>query len=196
MKAAILLFVGLCITSILFSQTPPKRSYETVRDSLLKKHKKQTPIVFSVPLDMAVLNLFFYKKGKKWHGIMFKDASLVNPESQFVHVIRMRTFDADTIGPKLMALGVDKLKQYNLDELSKYYNQKMKALKNPNVEYDLPYCSDGGSKTILFKGQSYTYSDCFYTNSVLQTLPEIKRFYEVTNYLQVKISPRVEIIKR
>lgn len=195
MRATI--FLSLCVVVALsgFSQDLRNRDYTSVKDSLLKKHRKQTPIVYSIQLDQAIFSLFFYKKKGKWHGVMFNDAALVGSQSQYVHLIRMKKFDADTIGKRIVILGIDKLKQFSLVELSKFYNEKMKAIKNPNVEYELPNCAYGGSRTLIFKGKSYTYIDCVTTSAELQTLPEIKRFYDITDYLQVIIAPRIEKLK-
>ena len=138
---------------------------------------------------MAISNLLFYKKGKCWKGVLFNDASLVNQSSQFVHVITIKNFEADTVGQELVKLGIAELKQYALKDLSNFYNEQRKLTGNKNVEYELPYCIDGAMISISYKEQSYSYGDCIASDSVLQKLPEIMRFHRITNYLQVVVYP-------
>ena len=185
----IFLFLCLHIVCVTFGQTNGNRDNTTVTDSLLKKHRKQTPILFSIKNDMAVSSLFFYKKGKCWNGVLLNDAKLVNQSSQFVHVITVRNFEADTVGQRLIKLGIAELKQYTIKDLSIFYNEQRKLTGNKNVEYELPYCIDGATISISFKGKSYSYGDCITSDPILKKLPEIDRFHQITNYLQVMVYP-------
>lgn len=181
----IFLIIGLFISAISLAQVKPTRNNATVSDSLLKKYRKCNPILYSLKGDLAISNFLFYKKGKHWKGIMFNDVSLVDRNSQFVHVIFIKNFDADTIGPKLIRLGVKELKQYTQTELSDFYNKKMQEkTNNTKLDYSIPSCSSSGLVSIFFQDQTTSYPNCLCSIEELKALPEIKHFADIFNYLQ------------
>ncbi len=172
----------IAITSL--AQISKTRNYAIVTDSLFKKHCKKNSIHFSIKTDLAVTNFFFYKKGKKWRGLAFDDVSLLMPTGQFSHRVRIKSFNADTVGPKLVALGIDSLKQYSQKELTDFYSKKKNEKEMTIKEYPLPPCADGGLVSITVKGKTTAYSDCICATLELKALPEIRRFTDIFTYLQ------------
>ena len=140
---------------------------------------------------MATIGLFFYKRKKHWQGISITDASLVNQASQFVHQIRVKKFQADTIARTLVSLGIGELKQYNNTDLIEQYNKYSQHSAAAKANKTLPTCIDGALMTIKFKCKAYSYPDCVFSDIELRTIPEIQRFFEISHYLQLSILPNV-----
>lgn len=183
-KSNFLLAFLLLIATTSLAQILKTRNYVTVTDSLFKKHRKKKSIHFSIKNDLSVINFFFYKNGKKWSGLAFDEVSLLMPTGHFDHRITIKSFDADTVGLKLVALGIDSLKQYSQKELADFYSKKINERKMTIQEYPLPPCAEGGIVSITVRGKTITYPDCICANSELNTLREVRRFTNVFTYLQ------------
>lgn len=182
-------------TGSLFAQT--NRTHVTIQDSLFKKHGKRDNVLITSSGSDAVSSIFLYKKARKWKGVLFADASIVNIVdglSCYIHKITVKPFDADTIGPKLYALGIENLKQYSQHELAIFYAKKMKEVANAAIEYDLPNCSHPGLFSITYKGKTISYTDCYSYSKELQELPEMKNFFAITSFVliqtYIKLNPK------
>ena len=188
MKAIFFLLLFVALTS--FSQVESNRNHLTLKDSLLKKFGKRDNVLITSSGNEAISSIFLYKKGRKWKGVLFTDASIVDivdGSSRYTHIITIKTFEADTIGPKVFSLGLESLKQYTQSELANFYRNRMKEIGNPIIEYDLPHCSHGGLISILYKGKTTSYSDCYSYSKELQELPEIKSFFAITSFVLIQV---------
>ncbi len=189
----------LLSTNSFFSQNVKtenkNRDYLSISDSLLKKYRKYDPVIFTFKSYQVATNFFFYRKGNKWNGIYFNDVSLLTPTSQFEHRFTIKSFDTDTVGRKLVLLGLDSLKQYTMIELSEHYNKKMKKVRNPNVDYELPYCSTDGQILITKNNQVYSYADCWYSLIELKDLVGIRAFGNIAHYVLTSVYPNVHRMK-
>lgn len=188
MKAIFFLLFFAALTS--FSMGEPTRNHSTIKDSLLKKYDKFDNVLITSSGNDAISSIFLYKKGRKWKGVLFTDASIVDivdGSSRYKHILTTKLFEADTIGRKVFALGLDSLKQYTQIELANFYRNRMKEIGNQKIEYDLPHCSHGGLISILYKGKTISYSDCYSYSKELRELPELKSFFEITSFVLIQV---------
>jgi len=173
----------------------PPRNHSTIKDSLLKKYDKFKNVLITSSGNNAISSIFLYKKGRKWKGVLITDAAIVDivdGSSRYKHILTTKLFEADTIGPKVFALGLDSLKEFTQSELVNFYRNKMKEIGNPIIEYDLPHCSHGGLISIMYKGKTTSYSDCYSYSKELQELPEIKSFFEIASFVLIQVYMKLD----
>lgn len=195
MKAMFFILLLAALTS--YSNGAPNRNHSSIKDSLFEKYGKLENVLITSSGNEAISSIFLYKKRRKWKGVLFTDASIIDiveGSSRYIHRITIKTFEADTIGPKIFALGLESQKQYTQSELANFYRNRMKEIGNPRIEYDLPHCSHGGLISILYKGKTTSYSDCYSYSKELQELPEMKSFFAIASFVliqvYIKISPK------